>query len=65
MFKNRFKRIRKETNRMKFILKMVFCLVPLAIFMVASAIVVTAYMLINSKKLSRSVADDNEIFLEA
>jgi hypothetical protein len=50
---------------MKFILKMVFCLVPLAIFMVASAVVVTAYMLIHSKKLSKSVADENEIFLEA
>jgi hypothetical protein len=50
---------------MKFILKMVFLLIPMAIFMLLSAVVVTVYMLFNATKLSKSVAEDNELFSEA
>lgn len=49
---------------MAFSFKMVFCLIPLTAVMLVGAVVVTAYMLANYRKLSKSVILDNEVFME-
>ena len=49
---------------MKFVLKMVFFLVPLTIVTILSAVVLTVYMVINASKLEKSIIYDNPEFLE-
>jgi hypothetical protein len=56
--------VHRQSTLMKFILKMVFFLIPLTIVTILSAVVLTVYMVINASKLEKSIVYDNQEFLE-